>query len=568
MPLRTSGRLLVIPLVAMLVACAPGAAPPAGQQAPSQPQTATGPKRLTLAVVSEPVGFSLAVETQRISVTQAGLAYFVFPGLTVQDHQEALHATVGEAVPSIENGLWKLLPDGRMEVTYPIRQGALWHDGVPLTGEDLVFTVDVVNDKELPQFHMLGLELIDHVEARGNSAVVTWKQPFANADQLFSMIGNSSRSVPLPKHLLQQDYLNNKATFTELRYWSDEFVGIGPYRLKDWNRGSHLTLQAFDKYVLGRPKIDEIEVKFIPDGNTMVANMMSGGIDMPYGSIVGLDQAVTIKEQWKDGTVAMDPSGWVVAYAQMIDPTPRVVLNVQFRRALMYATDRQQLTDTLMQGLLPIADSVFSPGTAEFDATKSGIVHYEYDPARAVRMIEELGYTKGADGVLRDANGPLQMEVRSYAQRDIHHKTLFPLVDFWKQAGIAAEPSARTTIQAQDAREQATFPTFLVLRQGNGLERLIGLHSGQARTAERSFQGTNNGRYQNPEMDALVDRYQATIPMTERMQVATQIVRHYGEQLPTLPLFYDALPIFISNRVANVYPQGNLGWNVHEWDLK
>ena len=565
--LRLRG-LLAVPLVVMAVSCAPGAGTPGRQEAPQSDRSA-GPKRLTIAVVSEPVGFSLAIETQRISVTQAGLAYFVFPGLTVQDHQEALRPTVGEAVPSIENGLWKLLPDGRMETTHPIRAGATWHDGAPLTGEDLLFTVNVVSDRELPQFRMLGIDLIEHVEARDLSAVVTWKQPFIDADALFSMIGNSSRSVPLPKHLLEQEYFTNKAAFTELRYWSDEFVGIGPYRLKEWVRGSHLVLQAFDRYVLGRPKIDEIEVRFIPDPNTMIANMMSGGIEMPYGSIVGMDQAVTVKEQWRDGQVVMDPSGWVVAYPQMIDPQPRIVLNVQFRRALMYATDRQQLVDTLMQGLLPVADNVFSPGTREFEATRESMVHYDYDPSRAARMLEELGYTRGADGTLRDSSGqPLQMEVRSYAQRDIHQKTLFPLVDFWKQAGIAAEPSARSATQAQDAREQATFPSFLVLRQGNGLERLVGLHSSQARVPDRNYTGTNNGRYQNPEMDSLVDRYQATIPWSERMQVAGQIVRHFGEQLPVLPFFYDALPLFVTNRLLNVYPSGNMAWNVHEWDLR
>ena len=73
------------------------------------------------------------------------------------------------------------------------------------------------------------------------------------------------------------------------------------------------------------------------------------------------------------------------------------------------------------------------------------------------------------------------MEVRSYAQRDIHQKTLFPLVDFWKQIGVAAEPVALPANRASDAQEQATFPSFLVLRQGNGLERLVALHSNQAR---------------------------------------------------------------------------------------
>ncbi len=205
---------LGVPLMVLLIGCGPGAAPPGGLEAPASSQRPAGPKRLVLAIISEPVGFNLAIETQRLSVTTAGLAYFVFPGLTVRDHQEALRATVGEAVPSVENGLWKVFPDGRMETTHPIRPGASWHDGTPLTGEDLVFTVRVLSDRDLLQFRMLGIDLIEHIEARGLSAVVTWKQPFIDADLLFSMIGNSSRSVPLPRHLLEEQYLTNKADFT------------------------------------------------------------------------------------------------------------------------------------------------------------------------------------------------------------------------------------------------------------------------------------------------------------------------------------------------------------------
>lgn len=107
-----------------------------------------------------------------------------------------------------------------------------------------------------------------------------------------------------------------------------------------------------------------------------------------------------------------------------------------------------------------------------------------------------------------------------------------------------------------------------MLRQGNGPERLVALHSAQARVPERNYQGTNNGRYQNPEFDSLIERYQATIPLTDRMEVARQIVRHFGEQLPVLSLFYDALPLFISNRLVNFHPHGNLAWNAHEWDLR
>lgn len=560
--------LWAVPLI-LLIGCGPGALVPRGE-APARAPAPASPKRLVLAIISEPTGFNVAIETQRLSNTQAGLAYYLFPGLTVADQHDVLRPTLGQAVPSVENGLWNVLPDGRMETTHPIRPGAVWHDGTPLTGEDLRFTVTVFTDRDLPQFRFLGVDLIERVEAHPLSAVITWKQPFIDADSLFGMSQlGTNRSVPLPRHLLQEEYLTNKAGFAELRYWSEDFVGLGPYRLKEWARGSHLVLAAFDTYVLGRPKIDEIQMRFIPDPNTMIANMLSGALEMPFGSVVGMDQALTVKEQWRDGQTVMDPSGWVVAYPQSLDPQPRVVLDPQFKRALLHAVDRQEMAETLMKGLLPVAHSVFTPGTPEYEATQASIVRYEYDPRRAGRMLEEMGFSRGTDGTLRDSSGqPLQVEVRSYAQRDIHHKTLFPLVDAWRRIGIAAEPVALSADRARDAQEQATFPSFLVLRQNNGVSRMVSLHSGQARTAERNYQGTNNGRYQNAELDGLIDRFQMTIPWAERMQVAGQIVRHLTEQLPVLSLFYDALPIFVSNRLLNVHPSGNLAWNVHEWELR
>ncbi|MEA2639792.1 MAG: peptide/nickel transport system substrate-binding protein [Chloroflexota bacterium] len=311
---RSLRALLAVPVI-FVIACGQGTAPAGGRDAGAPAPVAASPKRLTISVVSEPTGFNLAVETQRISLTQAGLAYFLFPGLTVHDDQGSLHATLGETIPSIENGLWKVFPDGRMETTHPIRAGAAWHDGTPLTGEDLAFTVSVVSDKELPEFRQAGVDLIERVEAGPRSATVTWKQPFVDAAALFSMIGNLSRSNPLPKHLLEQDYLTNKAGFTQLRYWNEDFVGLGPYRIKEWVRGSHLMLGAFDGYALGRPKIDEIDVRFIPDPNTMVANLLSGTLDMPQGSIVGLDQSATVQQQWQAGKVTIAADGWVVAYA-------------------------------------------------------------------------------------------------------------------------------------------------------------------------------------------------------------------------------------------------------------
>ena len=169
----------------------------------------------------------------------------------------------------------------------------------------------------------------------------------------------------------------------------------------------------------------------------------------------------------------------------------------------------------------------------------------------------------------RGASGEkLSLEVRSYAQRDIHLKTLFPLTDSWQKLGVEAQAVALPAQQANDAKEQATFPSFLVLRQPNGLPRMVQIHSTQARVPENNYQGSNNGRYRSAELDALIDRYQMTIPLAERMGVVAQIIKHDSENLPILPLFYDAQPTLISNRFVNVQSGINQTWNVQDWDLK
>ena len=72
--------------------------------------------------------------------------------------------------------------------------------------------------------------------------------------------------LPLPKHLLERPYLDDKAGFLEHPYWNQEFVGTGPFKLREWVKGSVVSLVANEEYVLGRPKIDEVEVRFIADG--------------------------------------------------------------------------------------------------------------------------------------------------------------------------------------------------------------------------------------------------------------------------------------------------------------
>src|SRR5205814_5262416 len=185
--------------------------------------------------------------------------------------------------------------------------------------------------------------------------------------------------------LLERASIEDKTTIFELPYWTTEFVGTGAYRIRDWATDSHAILQANDQYVLGRPKIDEIEIKFIPDPNTLMANVLAG-VELTLGRALSLDQALRIRDQWPDGHANTRPYGWVPMSVQFIDPNPPIVGDVRFRRAMVQAIDRQQLVETLMAGQTSIAHTFVNPDLPEYAAIDSSIVRYPYDPRASVQL--------------------------------------------------------------------------------------------------------------------------------------------------------------------------------------
>src|SRR5205823_10656276 len=136
---------------------------------------------------------------------------------------------------------------------------------------------------------------------------------------------------PLPKHVVEPQYQDDKSGYHDWPFWTAQFVGTGAFRVKEFVQSDHMTLQANDRFVLGRPKIDEIEVKFIRDSNTRVANVLAGAVELTIGRDVPLDQAVEARGQWPDGKPETYPGSWMGIHPQLVSPSPAIVGNVQFR---------------------------------------------------------------------------------------------------------------------------------------------------------------------------------------------------------------------------------------------
>lgn len=550
----------------LLTACAPGTAgsrpaPGANPQQPAEKKVITAAAPGNFHTVSGLLAVGgTGTATPGISET----ASLLNPGLTGKGLTTDREALLAESVPSTENGLWKLLPDGKMEMTWRIRSNVLWHDGTPFTSKDLLFTAKVAGDRELGVPRDRRFDLVEKIEAPdARTIVVSWKQPYIEADQLFG----SGAYAPMPEHLLLDAFTNRRANFTDLPYWSREFVGTGSFRLKEFADGSHLVLSANDQFVLGRPRVDEIVVRFIPSAPTLVANVISDAVDVVLGRTISLQQGAELREKWPNGTVHISTGEPRALTPQHLNPTPAIVSNLQFRKALWHALNREEMAQSLGLGLAPAAAVGMSLEDPLYKEVEPGLVRYDYDPRKAISMIEGLGYSRGGDGTFRDASGqPLQVGLRT-TEREVNVGVVLTSADYWKRIGIQAEPEVVSEARVSEREWYARFPAFRTGGGGYaGLGSMNNVRPEQVPGPDNGWLGPNTGGYVNSELVSLIDKYFVTVSVPERAQVLRSIFRHITDQVVVIPVYYDANPLLISNRVVNVFP-GYFG-NAHEWQRK
>jgi peptide/nickel transport system substrate-binding protein len=556
-------------LVSLVAACAPASTGPGSSPSADSVSARQTPSRITIAIRGDP-----KFVTGKLSIGTVGsipgvdeMEDMLHAGLANQDRGNSFHVQLAEQIPTVENGLWRVFPDGRMETTWKIKSNAVWHDGVPFTSSDLLFTTTVEQDRALPIFRNVAYNSIDGVEAPDpHTIVVRWNQPFIEADTMFT----NRRGLPLPRHVLERTYLEDKDNFLNISYWNSEFIGLGAYKLREFNIGVGVVMDANDSYVLGRPKIDRIDVRFIPDPSTIAANILAGEVDMTMGGRLSLEWGGQVAAQWRDGHMATGRSTTLIsAYTQFINPNPPILLDGRFRKALLHAVDRQEIVDSLVQGLGLIGHSIIPQDSEEWAEVEPRIVKYEFDPRRAGQMIDGLGYTRAGDGFYRDTGGQrLTIETRTTATDDTQMKTMFSLADYWQRIGVAVDQVPVPAQRESDREYRATRPAFEIVRQPGGPRELTTRwHGSNTPLPENDYTGLNRSRYQNPVLDGMIDRFFRTVPRGERIQILGDIMHLMTDEPIILSIYWDPGPTMVANRLRNMTRPGDV-WDVYQWDVR
>ncbi|HEX3464954.1 MAG TPA: peptide ABC transporter substrate-binding protein [Candidatus Elarobacter sp.] len=480
------------------------------------------------------------------SSVEQQIARLAFEPFIDVDERGAPVPVLLDRIPTVENG--GLSRDGRV-ITYHLRAGVRWQDGVPVTARDVVWTLRAILDDRNAVRSRAGYDRVARAEALNERTVrVTLKEPWAPAVATLFSYGTAPQYV-LPAHLLEKEPNLEQSAF------SSHPVGNGPYRFVSWSRADHLVYEPNPSYWRGAPKLAQLYVRIVPDPGTNFTLLQSGGLDWNLLSpaqraSLGTPRALDFR------TV---PLALVAGIA--INVTHPPLDDVRVRRAIAASIDREGIAKKITFGRYPVVDTAQPLWSWARDPS----VHEPaYDPAAADRLLDAAGWKRGADGVRAKDGRPLAL---TYVQ--------FPE----SATGVRVATLVQSELGARGMRiaikQISNAQLFLPKSQGgtlaNGRFDMAYVPWPMGADPDDSFLLSCNGnansmRWCDPPVDALERRAVVAPSRTERKRLYSAIERRVADQVPIVYLFNPSYSYAYRTALHGFAPNAfNPTWNAYAW---
>jgi peptide/nickel transport system substrate-binding protein len=450
-----------------------------------------------------------------------------------------LEPDVAEAVPTLANG--GIARDGR-SITYRLRRGVVWQDGVPLTSADVAFTVRALQNPLNTIGSRDPYERIAAVETPDARTVrIRLRAPDAAILGLF--LTPDSNAAILPRHLLARYTSLDHVPFNGLP------IGSGPYRVVSWTRGATLRLAANPRYYGGAPKLNALELRYAPDTATTLIQLQTGEID---GVVDGDPLLVPRYRALPAARVTSVPYTGAGVLAFNVERP--ALADAATRVALARAIDAPTLVREMYRGAISSADA--SRGMFSY-ADDPSAPWPRYDPVAAGRELDALGWKRGPSG-LRAKDG-----------RDLDLTLVFSNASTSQGTGavILQQQLARVGVRV-DLRSFLYTQFYALASDGGPLANgsfdlaLIqySTDSDPDQTwllscRERAPRGFNWSRYCSPTADRLLAASSLAFDRPRRIAILQQLQRLVATDVPFLPLWQsreiDVMPKTLSGFVPN-----------------
>ncbi len=461
-------------------------------------------------------------------------------------------------MPSVENG--GVSEDGTV-LTMKLRDDLSWSDGEPLTAADFVFTYQMLENPNnaVNSAYPYDTEIASVEAPDERTVVVTFNQAF------IPWAANLWKGL-LPEHILGPVF-ESEGTLDNAEWNTGPTVGAGPFVFAEWESGSFARFVANDNYWLGRPRLDEVFIRFVPDDASQINALVAGDGDLgtffAYPDVPTLQDAglklITVQSGYNEG--------WFLYLGESAHPA---LQDVRVRQALALGFDRASINSDLLLGLT-------QPAATYWDNTPfadPSVESWPYDPERAAALLDEAGWVDSNGDGTRDKNGVELVLTYGTTTREIRQDTQAVAQQQLAEIGIGLELSnadADTFFASYGDGGPAATGQFDIMEWSDSTNFPDPDWYYWLCSEIPSDDYPDGGNWQaicDEQLDAWFQQQLSEADPEKRTQIFHQISRYMFEQVYWLGLWQDPDLWGISGRLSNVRLSGVTPFfSIAEWDL-
>lgn len=420
---------------------------------------------------------------------------------------------------------------------FVLNQDVLWHDGVPFSSKDVVFTYKTLISSKISSPYSAGFRFVENVVAIDKYKVkVIYKEPYFKALETWMM-------GILPEHILKNEQNLMSSSF------NTNPIGTGPYKLELLEHSKNIILAANDKYFKGRPKIDKISFHVIADPMTRFLMLKSGVLDI--GSVEPMQYERQLTKTFFDKFNIYEKISSSYTYLGLNLRLDKFK-NPKVREALSLAIDRQEIIDILFFNHAKVCTGPFLPSSSAYNKNIKAPVQ---DLDRATELLKEAGYDEKNPFIFEIVTSN-SSSIRPYAAEILQHQL--------KKVGVVVK---LRVMEWQAFLNMVVFPhKFDAVLLGWGLsptpDPYMFWHSDNDKKG-----GFNLVGYKNAKMDKMIEESQSIIDRKKLSQIWREMFKMITDENPYLFLYIPNSITVVNKKIKHIENSPSGIWhNYIEWE--
>jgi peptide/nickel transport system substrate-binding protein len=442
---------------------------------------------------------------------------------------------------------WEVSED-KLKIIFYLRKGVKWHDGEEFDSEDVEFTYNILKDPETRTPYSSKYDRVKSFTATDKyTVVVEYDKPFSPALSSWGM-------GIIPEHIFKDTDVNTNP-------YNRKPIGTGPYKFVSWKSDDRILLTANDEYYEGKPGINKIVFKIVPDLAVQFMELKKGTIDWMSPS----------PDQWIDETGKEEfieeynryryPS---FSYAYMgYNLNSELFKDVRVRRAINLAVDKQKIIDAVLQGLGSVANGPYPPTSWAYNPK---IKDAGYDLQKAKELLKSAGWVLNKEkGILMKDGKAFSFTLMTNQGNSTRKLTSEIIQAQLKEIGI--DVKVRLQEWSSFIHQYIDKRQFDAIVIGWSLsvdpDNYSTWHSSQQKEGQYNFVS-----YTNKEVDRLLEQGRTEFDIKKRKKIYKKIHEILNREQPYLFLYFADSKHVIHNRFKNIkMEKAGISHNFIKWQV-